>query len=166
VDRHALINLVVVAYLNPRDRAPVRQILRLAANRDVRTDEIIFAEPDRAHQTNMPNQAGSASDLDMRTDHAARPDECIFGHLRTGVYSRQIRDQTGHGTTPLPLEEGISRRRVCQDDRKGRILSEYHRLYHPNFDEIPFHLVENDPSARQQFAQRQPWLFSRLRREE
>jgi hypothetical protein len=47
--------------------------------------------------------------------------------------------------TPLPLEEGISRRRVCQDDRNGRILSEYHRLHHPNFDEIPLPPQEFDP---------------------
>ena len=81
-------DLIVVADLDPGDRAPVRQILRLAANRDERTDDIVFADPDRTQQTNMPDQLRSPADLDIGTDHAAGPDECIFGHLRTGVDPR------------------------------------------------------------------------------
>ena len=79
---------VVIADLDARGGTPVRQVLRLAADGDERLDRVEFADPDRAQQTDMPDQPRAPTDLDIGTDHAARPDKCILGHVRTGIDAR------------------------------------------------------------------------------
>ena len=70
----------------------------IATNGPIVLNSPIRTDPSK--QT-WPDQLRPPSDLDIGTDHAAWPDDRIFGHPSTGIDPRRLRDQKGHGTTPF-----------------------------------------------------------------
>ena len=96
MDRHTLTDRVSVADLHSRGSAAVRDVLRVPADGDERTNRVELADVNRAEKTHVIAQTSAATDGHIGPDDEAAPDDYVGRDPGKGIDARGFPDQTRH----------------------------------------------------------------------
>ena len=109
VDRHTLVDCVLIADLHARGPAPVRCVLWVTSDSDERADGVGLTEGDKPQQTDVATQDRPPADRHLRADDAAGTNHDVAVNLRERIDTRRLCDHSHHGISPFfregpPLE--------------------------------------------------------------
>src|SRR6266849_3237223 len=118
INRDELANLVVIADLEARRLARVRNVLRRQANRREREESIIDADLRRSFQGDVRHQMAALAQFDPHANYAVGPD--LAGWVNLGFGINDGRGVNGHSAKSTFLPEALDWRRPWHAAPTGR----------------------------------------------